>query len=389
MNKLYIIVFLFLLPIINAVMIGNQAITFSSYSNSTIRFEQNTSLDLLRIDENTTEIYNISTDNIVFKNINQTYNANLNFYGNISNTMVYSSDGVAACPNFSNCNYNINATFSPNSSLYLLKNFNVTENVARINSPINLQRISYNDIEVDSIIKSSNILVYIHHRCSEITSIDYYKFGASPIDQSFTCSNDVISLTISEILIASSNQYIKLRTSLVSSGGSGGGSRQVLPEDLVYLINISSKNDFKFDIRNSIIVEVFNKSNKLIDVDKVNISVIDDIKHTSFNITRRSQGTYKKDFIINKDKIEEFEIKVKIFDKGSLITQTKTFIITNPILLDVIVDKSKSNLSRLAELIEDNWLLVLSSIIVIIGLIIIIIIIIAIRKKKKKKEKKE
>jgi len=91
------------LPLISAVTIENQTITFSSLSNSTIRWEQNTTLDQLTVNENVTEIYNLSTNGSIFTNINLTYNAQLNFYGlpnnwqvrNLTNNdLLFTSDGI-------------------------------------------------------------------------------------------------------------------------------------------------------------------------------------------------------------------------------------------------------------------------------------------------------
>ena len=109
-----------LLPILSAVEIENQTITYSSLSNSTIRWEQDTTLDLLIVNGSMTRIYNLSTNGSIFTNINQTYNAQLNFYGlpnnwkvlNLTNNEVlFTSDGITD-------DYNV--IFAPNIQIQVI-----------------------------------------------------------------------------------------------------------------------------------------------------------------------------------------------------------------------------------------------------------------------------
>ena len=93
--KIFIFVMVFLIPFISsAVIIENQTITFSSVSNSTIRFEQNTTIDQLTVTDQATEIYGISTTGAKFTSINLTYGGKLNFYNLNDDRIVYDNGTI-------------------------------------------------------------------------------------------------------------------------------------------------------------------------------------------------------------------------------------------------------------------------------------------------------
>jgi len=122
--------------LINAVSIENQTIFLSSLSNSTWRTEQNITLDQLVVDNNATEIYNLSTATTKFTNINDSYNSNMRFYGLSSALIYYSNNSIAGNSNINLNDGNINITLSPNNYSYVLDNFNLTIGSNRENDPI-------------------------------------------------------------------------------------------------------------------------------------------------------------------------------------------------------------------------------------------------------------
>jgi len=133
--KFFLVLLILILPFISSAMIENQTIIQSSISNSTIRFEQDTTLDQLTVTNQLLEIYNISTD-AKFTNINQSYNAQLNFYGLI-NALVYNGNGTIFGSADANSNDgNVNMIFSPNNLSFVLNNFNLTQGETRLNSPL-------------------------------------------------------------------------------------------------------------------------------------------------------------------------------------------------------------------------------------------------------------
>ncbi|GAI75132.1 unnamed protein product, partial [marine sediment metagenome] len=81
--------------------------------------------------------FNISNNYEYYKNYNSTQTYGFSKY-NLTNALIYFSNGSVACSDISTCDNNINITLTPNNASYVLDNFNLTEGVSRTNSPITL-----------------------------------------------------------------------------------------------------------------------------------------------------------------------------------------------------------------------------------------------------------
>jgi len=92
--------------------------------------------------------YSISQYYEYYKNINS-FSLQLNLY-NKTNSLISFSNGSVACSNINSCDGNINITLTPNNHSYVLDNFNLTEGVSRLNSPLWFAQTSLNEIHIAS-----------------------------------------------------------------------------------------------------------------------------------------------------------------------------------------------------------------------------------------------
>jgi len=225
-----------LLPLLSAVQIDIDTITYSSLSNSTIQFEQNTTLDQLTVDNNKTILFNIGGD-YKFTNINATYSAQMQI-NNLTNAIVYSSDGTLyGNSDISSNDVQINATFLVSTYLGVLDNFNLTEGVTRDNSPLSLTTTSsFNSEAYDSktyainsdISSSLSGITFVTNTTSCPQTGDTVQVDG--VSSTFSCSDNNVLVTLSSIDLGSNNLVITYNKDPQAGGGGGTTTGPVVVE---------------------------------------------------------------------------------------------------------------------------------------------------------------
>ncbi|MEM4325858.1 MAG: hypothetical protein QXU40_00970 [Candidatus Pacearchaeota archaeon] len=210
----FFITLILISPFILSVNVENQTRAFSSLSGSTIRFEQNTTLDLLNVTSQFTQIYNLSTDGAKFTSINESYPGKIGFYG-LTDSLIYLSNFTAICININFCDENINITLPVGYSAYVLDKFNLTEGINRTNTPLYISYISVSKRNISSNILDTlfNLTVILNSSISPssltyISASGQYNKTYNSSEYSFNSTTGELILNISGIENSSNNQII-------------------------------------------------------------------------------------------------------------------------------------------------------------------------------------
>lgn len=230
---LLIFLVLSLIPLIQALEIENQTTYHSVTSGSMIRFEQNTTVDSpLNLTSDWLEIYNLQTDNPIFKNINDTNNGQIHFF-NLTNALVYSSNGsVAGSTTISNNDGNINISFSPNNYSYVLNDFSLTT-ASRVNSPLWISSQTFITDENNSFFNynlssnlSDSINISFYPGQLSLENLKEIRYTSNTSSSYTTLSFTISGNYIDKILIdnyepAINSNYLQLVYNILSNENSG------------------------------------------------------------------------------------------------------------------------------------------------------------------------
>lgn len=233
----FLVLTLFLLPILSAVTFENGTILYEGLiSNTTVQIFQNSTADEWDINESFGGIIitNLSTDGARFTNINATYNAKIGFYG-ITNALIYYSNySIAGNSNINSNDGNITVTIQPNNYSYVLDNFNLTEGTPRTNSPLWFSSSS-NTIKhiASNLTNTINSTIVFNVIDCNIASITYVSNSSdTSYSPAYTCSNNAVTIPLLNGIEQSSNSnVITISYSAIDGGGEspsgGGGDTQI------------------------------------------------------------------------------------------------------------------------------------------------------------------
>ncbi|HVY01170.1 MAG TPA: hypothetical protein VHA12_00180 [Candidatus Nanoarchaeia archaeon] len=217
-------IFLFLISNAFALSIENQTRTYSSLTNSTIRFEQNTTLAQLEVTNNRTNIHNLTTNGSIFSNINASYPAYISFYGLNSSSTYYSNNTKCGFTSKTDNSGNMNCTIGVGQ--YVIFYNSTTPPNATIISP-------------NGIVTNQNINIQLHTESSaSYCMINISRGSVIDFSNVLVPSCDSVSLTLPQdgtyainLLVNDSvgdAQYISqnftLQMLVIPSTQSGGGS---------------------------------------------------------------------------------------------------------------------------------------------------------------------
>ncbi len=157
-------------------------------------------------------------------------NSTLRLY-NVSNALIFYGNFTGAGGLDVNANDgNINITLQPNENLTVLYNFNLTEDVARNNSPLWFSAVSTTSKSIASNLTSTiNATVIFNVSSCTIDSISYTShtsaFTKTYTSSEYNCSSGQVTLNVSGLETASgSNTFAISYTAAASSGDSGSGT---------------------------------------------------------------------------------------------------------------------------------------------------------------------
>lgn len=158
---------------------------------------------------------NGTLNNLFINNTNRTATYNLKV-GYVSNSLMFFSNGSVACSNINSCDGNINITLAPGNYSYILDNFNVTESIARQNSPIWFSSSTSTEKHIASNLTQSinATVIFDVSSCDNLARIDYTS-DTGTYTQAFpgtgyTCANNVVTININNIEPAQNSNIIRL-----------------------------------------------------------------------------------------------------------------------------------------------------------------------------------
>lgn len=150
-----------------------------------------------------------------YQNINDTTNYQLNLY-NLTNALIYFSNNSVACSDIATCDGNINITLTPNNYSYVLDNFNLTEGTTRANSPVAFSYTSNTEKHINSsLLEPINATVVFNVlSCDTLGTVSYTSdtgtYTQSYSESDYTCTNNVLTLTVNGIETATASNVITL-----------------------------------------------------------------------------------------------------------------------------------------------------------------------------------
>lgn len=176
-------------------------------------------------DPNWSISYSIYNTYSYFKNIRtDSLNPQINIY-NLTNALIYYSNGSTPCSDINTCDNNINITLTPNNYSYVLDNFNLTEGISRTNSPLAFSSSSTDEKKYITSTLTTPITVPItfnigNYDCNDVNKITYIS-NTGAYKQTwhwgdFSCSSRTITLTITGIEQASSSNTIEISYDLTT-----------------------------------------------------------------------------------------------------------------------------------------------------------------------------
>jgi len=160
---------------------------------------------------NTNYPFHSNASNSDILNNTLTQNLKIQFHS-LSNALIYySNNSIAGSSDINSNDGNINITLTPNNYSYVLDNFNLTEGVSREHSPI---WFSYSSSTLKKIASNltesiySNVLVNVDS-CN-IFKVSYTPEGESSISPSYSCNNNLLTLTEIKVNPAESSNIIEI-----------------------------------------------------------------------------------------------------------------------------------------------------------------------------------
>ena len=196
---------------------------------------------------------------LYFKNVNLTQNLTTRIY-NLTNALIYTSNGSTPCTNIDSCDGNINITLYPNNYSYVLEEFNLTENVNREFSPLWFSSSSSTTKKISSNLTDTiNATVQMDispKYCNQLSSINYISntgtYRNTFIQGNYNCTGSTVSLELNGIEPAADSNILTLNyegdgicdswedsfsidCNVASSPGGGGGGSGNYTNQTLYL----------------------------------------------------------------------------------------------------------------------------------------------------------
>lgn len=134
---------------------------------------------------------------------------------NLTNALIYFSNGSVACSDISTCDNNINITLSPGNYSYVLDDFNLTEGVTRENSPLWFSATSDTSKSIASNLTDTinTKVIFNVQDCDTIGTITYTS-DTGTYSQSWAgkdyCSSSSVTLPITGIETATASNKITI-----------------------------------------------------------------------------------------------------------------------------------------------------------------------------------
>jgi len=159
--------------------------------------------------------FQVFNNYLYFKNVNDTTTYQTNIY-NLTNALIYySNNSIAGSSNINSNDGNINITLSPNNHSYILDNFNLTEGVSRIHSPLWFSSTTSTSKHIASNLTDTinATILFSVSSCDEINSINYISnTGAyNKLITSYSCSDSIVTISNLEgIEQSSSSNELKI-----------------------------------------------------------------------------------------------------------------------------------------------------------------------------------
>lgn len=163
----------------------------------------------------------------------------LRFY-NATNLLTYNLTGGVLCSNVDGCDNNVNITIAPNDTIYVLDNFNLTQNETRLYSPLWFSSTNTSSVNVSSnLTQTINTTLVINvTTCANLTNIRYIShtgtYNLILNASNYTCTDTLATIPGIPIEPANSSNLLYWNYSIPatvtttddSSSGSSGTTNQ-------------------------------------------------------------------------------------------------------------------------------------------------------------------
>lgn len=331
-----------------------------------------------------------------WQNINLTGSITIDRY-NLTRALIYNTNGTLISPGNIPTNTGLlNITLLPGNSSYVLDDFNLTEGVARLYSPI---WISFSNATARNI--SSNLTdaintttVFTGITCSDLQNISYLShsgafqknFSSSENAGDYFCSGTtlLINLTNLEPAAGSNTLLFTMKaaaptptpTPPPSGGGGGTGTPVNSPITLANLTIIYEPVWYEGG-QHTISAAAKNLTGGPVELSSINFTLIGPVNYTHGSVERTGEGVYRMSFnIINGT--GDIEIQVSAIQYQKTIIETAHITIepqSSAINLKSLQGMIENTAKSIGQFIQSHWdiITLIAIALAIVGIIIVII----------------